>query len=314
MFERFRALVEAHETIVIHRHKNPDGDALGSQLGLKRLLQENYPGKRVYAVGDPAGRYAFMEGSAMDEIPDEAYRGALAVLLDASSAELISDGRYVLADARARIDHHLFLGQLVETEVIDSSFESASGLIAACAEECGWRLSPESATLLYTGMVTDSGRFRYDCTTARTLRLAARLLEQNIDTNALYRSLYAVDFEQMQLRARFALKIRFTAHNVAYIYTTREEMQTYGASDFSISRGMVNVMADITGVHVWVNFTEAENGGVLCELRSDSVNVNPVAVAFGGGGHQKASGATVADRETALKMLDALDKLAEETL
>ena len=74
---------------------------------------------------------------------------------------------------------------------------------------------------------------------------------------------------------------------------------------------MVNVMSDISGVHIWVNFTESDKG-VLCELRSDRVNINPIAVLFGGGGHQKASGATVADRETAMEMLESLDKLAEE--
>ena len=115
----------------------------------------------------------------------------------------------------------------------------------------------------------------------------------------------------MQLRAKFALKIQFTPHRVAYIYTTRQEAAALGVDTFTISRGQVNVMADIKGVHIWVNFTEADQG-VLCELRSDQTNINPVAVAFGGGGHQKASGATVADRETALRMLDALDALAEE--
>ena len=313
MFEQFRRQIEAYDTIIIHRHKNPDGDALGSQIGLKRLIEENYPEKHVYAVGDEAGRYAFMAGSVMDEVPDETYRGALAILLDSSAASLVSDTRYTLASATARIDHHLYLGALTQTEVIDSSFESCCGLIAACAQECSWKLSLEAATAIFTGMVTDSGRFRYDATNARTFRLAAYLMQQPIDTNALYRSLYAVDFAQVQMRARFALKIRFTEHNVAYVYTTREEMREYGADDFSISRGMVNVMADIAGVHIWVNFTEGENGGVLCELRSDSANINPVAVAFGGGGHQKASGATIADRAAAMKMLEALDKLAEET-
>ena len=313
MFEAIRKLIEAHEVIVLHRHQNPDGDALGSQIGLKHLILDNYPGKTVYAVGDAAGRYAFMEDSVMDEVPDAVYEGALAVVLDTSAKALISDGRYASARAAARIDHHLYLGALTQTEVIDSSFESCCGLIAACAQECGWKLSLEAATAIFTGMVTDSGRFRYDATNARTFRLAAYLMQQPIDTNALYRSLYAVDFAQVQLRAHFALKIRFTEHNVAYVYTTREEMREYGADDFSVSRGMVNVMADIACVHIWVNFTEGENGGVLCELRSDSANINPVAVAFGGGGHQKASGATIADRAAAMKMLEALDKLAEET-
>ena len=71
MFEVIRKLIESHDVIVLHRHQNPDGDALGSQIGLKHLILDNYPGKTVYTVGDPAGRYAFMEDSIMDEVPDE---------------------------------------------------------------------------------------------------------------------------------------------------------------------------------------------------------------------------------------------------
>ena len=158
-------------------------------------------------------------------------------------------------------------------------------------------------------MVTDSGRVRYDAVSARTFQLAGYLMQQPIDTNALYGSLYAMDYEQARQRAHYMLKMQLTPHRVGYIYTARDELQ--GQDPAAISRGMVNVMADIAGVHIWVNFTESD-AGVLCELRSDKFNINPVAVAFGGGGHQKASGATVADRETAMRMLDALDKLAAE--
>jgi len=74
---------------------------------------------------------------------------------------------------------------------------------------------------------------------------------------------------------------------------------------------MVNNMADIKGVSIWVNFTEAENG-VLCELRSNAYNINPIAVKYGGGGHAKASGATVPDRETAMALLRDLDQMIGE--
>ncbi len=312
MFESFLAQLSRYETIILHRHKNPDGDALGSQIGLKHLIAENYPEKKVYMVGDRAGRYAFMDDSVMDETPDEAYRDALAVILDTSAKALISDERYTLAKATARIDHHIFCEKIAETEVTDSGFESCCGLITALAMEAGWKMTPLAAKSLFTGMVTDSGRFRYDAVNARTFRLASYLMEQPIDTNEIYGNLYAADFDQVLLRARYALKIRFTEHHVAYVYAARDDVRALGADTFTVSRGMVNVMADIRGVHIWVNFTEDEKG-VLCELRSDRTNINPVAVAFGGGGHQKASGATVADRETAMQMLDALDKLAEET-
>ncbi len=310
MFEQVINEIKRYDRIVIHRHQNPDGDALGSQIGLKHILRENYPEKEIYIVGDPAKRYSFMEDSVMDEISDEVYEGALAIVLDTSAKALISDTRYTLAERTICMDHHIYCEDIADVEVRDTSFESCCGLITAFAMECGLRLNLLAATSLYTGMVTDSGRFRYDSTSSNTFKLAAFLMEQPIDTNEIYRNLYADDFEKVRLRAQFVLKIQFTAHNVAYIYTTKEELAQYDADTFTISRGMVGTMGDLKGVDIWVNFTETEQG-VLCELRSGRYNINPVAVKYGGGGHQKASGATVKDRETAMQMLRDLDRMME---
>ncbi len=311
MFEKILEQIKAFDRIIIHRHTNPDGDALGSQIGLKHILLENFPGKEVYAVGDEARHYSFMEDSVMDVIPDEYYADALAIVLDTSARRLISDDRYTIAKANARIDHHLFVETICQTEVVGSDFESCCGLIAAFAMESGLHLTPLAAKSLYTGMVTDSGRFRYDSTTAQTFRLAAFLMEQPFDTNEIYRNLYADDYARIQLKAQFVLKIQFTERNVAYIYTTREEMQQLGMDTFSISRGMVGTMSDIRGVDIWVNFTETEQG-VACELRSSKYNINPIAVKYGGGGHAKASGATVKSKEDAMAMLRDLDAMMED--
>ena len=310
MFEQIKNVIERFDRILIHRHSRPDGDAMGSQIGLRELLRHNYPEKEILAVGDSTGFFGFMEGAVMDEVADEAYENALAIVLDCGAEHLISDTRWKTAAATARMDHHIFTGQLAEFEVIDTSFESCCGMVAALAEESGWALTPLAAKSLYTGMVTDSGRFRYDGTTARTFRLAAFLMEQPIDTNELFRQLYADDFESKKRKAQFVLKTQFSPKNVAYIYTTREEFEAMGLDTFTVSRAMVNTMADIRGVDIWVNFTETENG-VLCELRSSRYNINPIAVKYGGGGHAKASGATVPDRETAMAMLADLDEIME---
>lgn len=311
MFQELLNEIKAHQTIIIHRHKNPDGDALGSQIGLKHILQENFPDKTIYVVGDSAGHYSFMDDSVMDEIPDEIYKDALAIVLDTSARHLISDERYPTAHRTARMDHHIFVEKICDVEVTDTSYESCCGLVTAFALACGLKLSPVSAKALYTGMVTDSGRFRYDSTSAQTFRLASALMEQKFDTNDIYRKLYADDFAKVRLRAQFVLKIKFTDCNVAYIYTTKEEMAELNADTFSISRGMVSTMSDIRGVDIWVNFTETEQG-VLCELRSSKYNINPIAVKYGGGGHAKASGATVASKEIAMQMLGDLDALTKE--
>ena len=311
MFEAILTAIKEFDTIIIHRHNRPDGDALGSQIGMKHLILENFPGKTVYTVGDEARFFGFMTDSVMDEVPDSAFEGALAIILDTASRPLISDDRYTLAAKTARIDHHIFCEKIADLEVVDTSYESCCGMVTDFAVESGLTINAIAARSLYTGMVTDSGRFRYDGTTARTFRLASKLLEAGIDTNELFRDLYADDLANKQLKAKFTLKIQFSAGNVAYIYTTLEEFQSLGVDTFTASRAMVNTMADIKGVDIWVNFTETEKG-VLCEIRSNRYNINPVAVKYGGGGHQKASGATVADRATAMAMLADLDALRGE--
>ena len=308
MFTQLLEKIKEFDTIVIHRHSNPDGDALGSQIGLKNIIKENFPEKTVYVVGDMTARFSFMEDSVMDVIDDSVYEGALAIVLDTSASHLISDERYKSAKATARMDHHIFCEKICETEVTDTSYESCCGLITEFAIKCGLRLNPLAAKSLYTGMVTDSGRFRYDSTTSQTFRLASRLLEEKFDTGEVYAGLYADDFEHVKLRAQFILKICFTECNVAYIYTTKEELASYGVSTFTISRGMVGTMGDLRGVDIWVNFTETEEG-VLTELRSSKYNINTIAVKYGGGGHQKASGATLKDRAEAMMMLEDLNEI-----
>lgn len=311
MFKSILAYIKEYDTIIIHRHNNPDGDALGSQIGLKLILKENFPDKRVYVVGDWSNRYGFMMAdSPMDTIADETYQGALAIVLDTSAKALISDTRYTLAAKTARLDHHIFCEEISEVEVIDTSFESCCGLVAAFAKESGLRLTSAAAKALFTGMVTDSGRFRYDSVTAKTFSLASFLMEQEFDTGDIYRNLYADDFSFIQLRARFVLKVQFTDKKVGYIYTTREEAESYGVDTFTISRGMVNVMSDVRGVDIWVNFTETADG-VLCEIRSSRYNINGIAKKYGGGGHAKASGATLKDHEEAMALLSDLNDLIE---
>lgn len=308
MLKEALKVIKKYDRIIIHRHAHPDGDAMGSQLGLAALLKDNFKDKEVYVVGDTSARLSFM-GGQMDEIPDDYYTGALAIILDCGASHLICDERYKLAEKTLRFDHHLYCEKIADVDIVDSSYESACGLIAMFAKKCKLRLSPASATALFTGMVTDSGRFVFDSVTSRTFELAAFLMTQPIDTNRIYYNLYAEDFSEIIARSDNMHKIKFTENNVAYIYTAREE--TEGSDHASISRKYTGLMRDIKGVYVWVNFTESDDG-VLVELRSNRYNINPVAVKYGGGGHEKASGCVVPDRETAMKLLADLNELVKE--
>ena len=151
--------IKKYDVIIIHRHSNPDGDAMGSQIGLKRVLQVNFPDKKIYAVGDDARRFSFMDGSKMDTVDNAAYKGALAIVLDTSAKSLISDERYALAETVLRIDHHIFVEDIADIDIDDTSFESCCGLVAYLVREWGLEVDSYAAKALFTGMVTDSGRF-----------------------------------------------------------------------------------------------------------------------------------------------------------
>ena len=310
MFKQALKLIKKYDRIIIHRHAHPDGDAMGSQIGLAALLKDNFPSKEIYMVGDIATRLPFIDVQ-MDQIPDEAYRGALAIILDCGSSRLICDERYKTAEKTLRFDHHIYCEKIADLDVVDSTYESACGLVAMFAKECKLKLSLNSATYLYMGMVTDSGRFIFDSTTARTFELAAFLLSQPIDLNTLYYNLFSKDFSEIIRDADNMHKIQFTENNVAYIYTSREDLPENSDAAPVVSSGLVGLMRDIKGVFVWVNFTEAEDG-IHVEIRSNRYNINPIAVKYGGGGHKKASGCTVPDKETAMRLLDDLNTLAGE--
>lgn len=303
--------IKNHDVIIIHRHSNPDGDAMGSQLGLKHVLQTNFPDKKIYAVGDSAGRFSFMEDSVMDEISDSVYEGALAIVLDTSAKSLISDDRYTLAEQTLRIDHHIFVEDIADIDIDDTSFESCCGLVAYLVREWGLEVDSKAAKALYTGIVTDSGRFYYDSTSPRTFDLASFLLSKGFNPAEIYSNLYVDTYENVKKRAEFVLSIKFSKNNVAYSYSDKERVEKLGMEAQSVSRGFVNTMGDLKGVDAWVNFTECEQG-VLCEIRSKNLNINQIAVAHGGGGHLKASGATLKDRQEAMQVLDELDQLVEQ--
>ena len=180
MFQTILTEIKKYNRIILHRHNKPDGDALGSHIGLKHILKENFPEKEIYVVGDEAGHYSFMDDCIMDEISDDLYEGALAIILDCGGRHLISDNRYEQAAATVRFDHHIFAEKIADYEVVDTSYESCCGLITQFAKDCGLKVPALAAKSLYTGMTTDSGRFRYDATSARTFALASFLMEQCI--------------------------------------------------------------------------------------------------------------------------------------
>lgn len=307
-----RKLIEKYDKIIIHRHKNPDGDAIGSQYGLALTLKHNFRNKKVFVVGDINDR---IYQAKMDEIDDKEYNDALAIICDTSASHMISDDRYNLASERIVIDHHQNDTDLDNLSVFykDSNYSSASAMIVDLLREWKLDIPSEAATYLYGGIVTDTGRFLYlkENNAKQTLELASYIVQFNPDINGYYDYLYVEPLKMKQAKAMFS-SFELTENNVAYRKNPYDLVLKSGLDFFSVSRGMVNQMAGIKEVKIWVNFTENEKNEVIAEIRSRGITVVDIAKNFGGGGHNEACGATLGSFNEAELMLIELNERARE--
>lgn len=308
MYKQFFKKIKEYGTIIIHRHGRPDGDAIGSQIGLKEAILATFPYKKVYAVGDVNPKVSFV--GDVDEIEDSVYNNALVIVLDSSDTNMINDERYKLGRYIIKVDHHISNVNYGDMNIVDTSEISCASLLAKIIFSCNMKLTSHGARALFTGIVTDSGRFRYSGVSSETFNIASKLMKYDFDFNEIYNNLYIEDLEVVKLRAEMVSKFKISTKGIAYLVNTQEDVIKYNTDIFTISRGMVNVMAGIKGIDIWANFTEEQNGKVIVELRSSKYNVNQIAVKYGGGGHKFASGATV----EGLHIIDAIIKDLEDIM
>lgn len=308
MLTKIYQTIKEYDTIIIHRHTKPDGDALGSQIGLKEAIISTFPTKCVKVVGDESERYSWI--GKMDEVSDDLYKEALVIVLDTGAEKLISDERYKTGKLIIKIDHHLPQGEYGDLAHVDTSRESCAGVIASFLIEKRFKINKEAATALFTGMVTDSGRFRYSSTNSTTYKIASELMKYNIDTESIYNKIYIDKLANVKLKAKLIDKFIVLDSGVAYLINTKEEIKEYNVPIYDVSRGMVNIMAGIEEIKIWANFSEDVSGDIYCEFRSNGANINTVATKYGGGGHIQASGTTVYSFETVYEIIKDLEKVA----
>ena len=312
MINKLREIIEKHESIIIFRHLRPDMDAIGSQMGLYHLIKTNYPKKRVYVVGDENN---MLYKTKMDILEDDVYQNSLAIIIDTAVDYLVSDEGYKKALEVVVIDHHQNESNIESSLFYQlSDYTSACEMLAMMAREYQWEVSSMAATYIYGGMVTDTGRFQYinELNAARVFSNAAFITSFKPEIKEMYEFLYTEELEKKLAKNMFT-NFDLTKNNVAYRKNTKELVEQSGLGVFGVSRGMVNLMAGIKEVLVWVSFTEdSEKDKIVAEIRSRNVVVVDIAKKYGGGGHNHACGASLKDFNEADLMLADLDKLVEE--
>ncbi len=308
--------IKAYDRIILTRHSRPDGDAVGSTKGLCEVLRDTYPQKKIFVTGDDHSEYLSFLGEE-DTLTAEDYAGALLIVLDTATKDRISNKYADLAKEIIKIDHHVDVAPYGDLFWVEDERSSLCEMIVDFIDTFQHELilSKQAATYLYTGMVTDSGRFRYDGVTGETMRLAGKLLDCGIDIETLYAHLYLDDFEALKHKAYFLSKIKRTKNGVAYLSIDRATQERLHMTSEEAS-ALVSTMDAIRDSLVWLIFIENEDGSIRVRLRSRFATVNKLAENYHGGGHERAAGATVYSAREKTKLLrdaDRLIKMYKET-
>lgn len=285
--------IKEYETIIIHGHTRPDGDCYGSQFGLKDIIKNTFPKKKVYAVGETSDYVSFV--GEIDEIPIGTYEGALSIVVDTATADRISDQNYKLAKEVIKIDHHIPSedSEYADYYWVDTDKPSCSQMIAEFYNtfKKELTLTYDGALAMYVGIVTDTGGFRYRGVDRSTHEMAGSLLDFGVDVAHVDLKLSMKTLDEVKIKGYMLMNFEQTEEGFVYFKMTKEIMDKYNLTSEEAS-ATVNTLAGIEGFPVWALFIESENE-VRIRLRSNGPEIESIARKYDGGGHSQAAGARI---------------------
>lgn len=307
--------IKEYDRIFLFRHVRNDGDCVGATKGMKELILASFPEKQVYLIDKDTAAYLAFMGPEDAPVDEALYADALGIVLDTASEARISNPNYKLCKELIKIDHHIPLENYGDLQWVEEERSSCCEMVVDFYETFRDELVLNSlaATHLYTGMVTDSGRFKYSGVSGDTMRAAGTLLDVGVDTDILYARLYLEAYEYLKFKAYVYDKMQITENGVAYLYVDKAMQKKFNLT-LEQASATVGTMDSIRGVISWMVFidNDDEDGSIRVRLRSRFVHINTIAEKYHGGGHACASGATVYSQEEMQALLRDTDALVKE--
>ena len=305
--------IKEYDSIVIGRHFRPDGDAVGSTMGLGRIISLTFPEKKVYLSNNDKSDYMAFLGDTSESVSEEIIKSSLVIVIDTATEDRVSDNRILNGKEIVKIDHHIEAEPYGDVSWVEDWRSSSCEMIASFYEEFSSDLKIDdiAATAIYAGMVTDSGRFRFSSTSSETLRLASIMVGKGVDIERLQANLDLNSYNFYKYQAYVFSKIEMTENGVSWLYVDQEMQKKWNLSREDASES-VGFMSGIKGSICWIAFIENSDGSIRVRLRSRFMTVNKIAEKYHGGGHDRASGATCYSREEMMALIEDADKATKE--
>lgn len=302
------AAIEAHDTIIIHRHEHPDPDALGSQGGLAEMLKQSFPTKHVFVVGHEVGNLGWL--NEMDTVLDEQYQDALVIVTDTANTPRIDDTRFNKGNELIKIDHHPNDDPYGDITYVDTDASSASEIIVDLfhAGDNVLQLNGAAARLLYAGIVGDTGHFLYPATTTKTFAAAGELIGYDFSAAAVSRRMNEITLAQAKLQSYVFNHLQVDDNGAAWVTIPLATLKELGINQDSASAA-VSTPGRLGDVVAWLEFIENPEGPYRVHLRSKGPVINELAKSHNGGGHPLASGAKAANEAEMAAMVKELQAI-----
>ena len=300
-----REKIESYNTITIFRHVHPDMDAYGSQMGLKIALQALYPEKQVYVLGT----MNFHEHE-MDVVEDSIIQQSLAIVLDTSNASRIDDERYTLAKEKIRIDHHVLVETIADTEWIDEKASATCEMLGLYFDAMQQKIPSQAAQLMYNGLVADNIRFTIGSVRKESFLAAAYFMDQKVDVIQTELDNFASSLNDFYYENK--VRARAVLNNQCLTSIMKKEDYESLHMEFSEAKDKVYALSGINEVEVWAIFTENENGTYNASLRARTKSIREIAAMYNGGGHACASGIKGLNLDQVHEIIELLAKRSIE--
>ena len=312
MFEEIIAKIEKYDSIVIFGHLNPDGDCYGSQIALRNILRNEYPQKQVYCVGSGLKKFLNILGQ-MDIVTEDTISKSLAILVDGNDLSRAEDQRVRKALDFAKIDHHIDLHNFTEgPEVIDDKATSTCELIYQFAKENEFEIDLISASALYLGIMTDTGRFQFADDFVNMFAMVSDLCAIGVDPILLTKTNNLQPEISLDIKSFIYSHAKKTDYLI-YAVARKNEREKLGVTSAQIVSN-TSLLSYIVDHPIWFIASETDNGGMQVEMRSSTYNVQNIAAHYGGGGHTYAAGFTIKkfSEETLNEIIDMLSQLVKK--
>ena len=302
--------IEQFDTIIIHGHIRPDGDCIGSQYGLMYLIKESFPEKNVYVTGDKSDYLSFI--GEPEKISEELFFNALSICVDCPDKERLSDDRIYKSKYIIKIDHHYDSEKYADYEYIDYNATSCTSIITEfyIKFKDELKMNIESATALYTGLLTDSGFFKNSNVTSKTFDIASVLVERGVDLTFVNNSLSLENINTIKFKGYCINNIKLTENGFCYIKIDKNELNRFDIDEETAS-SFITVISNIKNYPVWALFIETKDN-IRIRLRSRGPEINELAQKYNGGGHKMASGAKLNNWLELDSFIKDADKLVKD--